>query len=380
MRGDHDAIVRAQHILTGEWVTQDLPINGLQYDLARLSGPPSITGSVNLADTEMQALELEPWGTWLHVEMDGQIHASGILLPWTANEEGIADLECIGFSGYPHNLNVLYAEYAGIQVDPLDVVREIWDQIAEIQDLGITVDATVSPIKIGTPASLVDFNTAAGERVTFTAGPVMLNWWTAHNYGRKLDELAKETPFDYSERVRWNSTRSAVEHHLLLGYPRLGTARTDLTFVEGENIVEWVPTEEDDELYASDVLVTGAGEGLLMVRGYASNRIGKRIRRTAIISDASIKTKAGAEARARDELARRQALISVETITVDAKHPNAPIGKMQAGDDVPIRVDMPYTGEQTVMHRILNISYKPDQEQAILTLRPSSTFNYGRIN
>lgn len=368
--------VIAQSIRTGEFLDWDFPVSGVQIK-ETLSGPSIITGRL---EPEMPDLVkgTDAWSTWLHVEQDGQIRASGIIQPSSLNEETLA-VECEGVAGYPHGIPFL-GDYKGIQVDPLNVTRMIWQHVQSYPDgnLGVTLDATTSPVRIGTEEEEVDFETGAGERVQFTAGPYKLNWWSNQDCGTEINSLAAETPFDYAERVSWSADKTAVNHHIRLGYPRLGARRENLRFAQGENIVSYIPLVEMDDAYASSVIVLGAGEGRKMVRATAGTSSPHRVRRVVTVVDKSITSTARAQTRAREELRRRQALLSMRQITVDARHENAKLGTYSVGDDILIIGEFPYLGEMRTWHRITSYTWSPDADAVTLELAPSNSFSYGR--
>ena len=126
-----------------------------------------------------------------------------------------------------------------------------------------------------------------------------------------------------------------------MGYPRLGVQKPDLLFNE-ENILEVVPIQEDEDSYASAVLVVGAGEGADTVRGYAAQAFGDRVRKEVVITDKTITTAERANARALTELSiRRGRAFEISEIVINAYHTNAPIGSYRVGDDIRIQVDIP---------------------------------------
>jgi hypothetical protein len=375
---DLETKFHVQRIIDGTWLTHDLPLTNSEVVLSQLSGPTGVTGELDLNQAEVAVLGMEPWGDWVHVEQAGRIRTSCVLMPWSPEANGIASVNCVGFSSYPHEVHYS-GIYNGIQVDPLDVVRHIWGHVETYQPLGVTIDPTTSPIRIGTPAEQVDFDTGDGRHVSFTAGPVQLNWWTAHNCGSKIEQLAKDTPFDFSEEAEWNSTRTDVLRRIKLGYPRLGRQQTGLRFEEDENVTSIIFLAEDEDRYASEVIFTGAGEGRTITRGVDDRPLGRRIRRSVLLSDQSLSTNESATTAARSERSRRQALVGASVVEIDARHPNAPIGSFAAGDDIQLKANYPGDVESSIWHRIVKVSYRPDTEVAVLDVRRSDMFDYGRL-
>ena len=365
-----------QSILTGEFLTWDLPLADVTITY-ELSGPTSITGSLRPEDPEVRALlaaGMEPWACWLHVETDGLIRASGILQPYQINDETYG-VEVAGPSAYPQGLPFL-GELSAIATDPADIVRAIWAHVQSYPDgrLGVKVLGS-TPVRIGEEEPEEDVEYPEGER---PAGPYKLSWWEGTDCGGEIDSLASSTPFDYVEHCEWLPDRSGVRHWIELHYPRAGARKDNLRFATGENIIgNPIPAEETDDLYASQVVVFGKGEGRDTIRGYAGRRLGSRLRRVAVVQDATIATNHRADARAGADLERRQGLIDITDIEVDARHDNARFGTYAVGDDIPIDVEIPWLGRLRQFERVISITYSPDQESVRLQLRRAEAFRYG---
>jgi hypothetical protein len=211
------------------------------------------------------------------------------------------------------------------------------------------------------------------------AKPYEIAWWNQIDVGREIENLAKQTPFDFAEVPRWADDRLEVDQHITIGFPRLGTKRFDLRFAEDENLFAAVLLRETPNFYASQVIVRGAGEGRAAIRGqYGGNHSG-RVRRVASLTDQTITTRKRAEALAQEELYRRLAAYTISEITIDATHDNAPLGSYTLGDDILVQANLPYYGEVQLWHRILAITWVPDRDEVRLSLRRSEQFNYGRV-
>lgn len=358
--------VIAQSIISGEILNWDVPLSDIAVTYT-LSGPTEISGVFAPELPQLNITAFDAWATWLHLEQDGLIRASGILKPVSLSGAEIA-VSCIGASGYAHGIPYL-GELDKVNVDPLWIVRTIWEHVQSYPDgnLGISVDSTTSPIRIGDPVVDPDFG---------LTGPYKLNWWDHRDCGEEIDNLAKQTPFDYADVATWNSTKTDVLHRVALGYPRLGRRQTNLRFAQGENIIEAIPLAESEDMYASSVIVTGSGEGRIMVRGTASER-GSRIRRVAVHSDKNIDKFDRARSVALQELRRRKARTSMEEITVDASHPNARLGTFGVGDDIAVTGEFPWVGRLSIWHRITAYTWSPDRDTVVLKLKPSESFRYG---
>lgn len=374
--------VIAQRILTREIVDWDLPVSD-DFEFGRtLTGPSIMKGSFKPEIISVQELGLDPYAYFFHVEIDNQIRGTGILLP-PEFDDSTLNFECEGFSAAPH-YSMYESEFSGIDLDPLNVVREIWNHVqsrAESQ-YGVVVSSDTSTVKLGDPATTETDDTTDPPTVReIEAKPYTINWWDNKNCGAEIDSLASETPFDYLEMAKWNTTKTNVDLSIKLGFPRVGIQRTELLFVdgEGENILGMVPVQEDPDHYASAVFVIGAGEGRAAIRGYAGERLANRVRRTFTVTDKSITTVARANAKAREQLLIRKNMnFDISEITIKAHHDNAPLGSYDAGDDILVRVYVPWLlNETSAWYRILAWSYQPSRDLVRLTLARSDSFTYG---
>jgi hypothetical protein len=145
--------VMAQTIISKTWVHRELPVADLKISY-RLSGPNMITGTIDPENRELSELlvALPPWGTWIHVEEGGDVCASGILLPGQTEADGSMTVTAAGVSSYAGRIPFVGPSYAGVNVDPIDVVRKLWEHIQGFPrgDLGVTV-AGASGVLIGLP-------------------------------------------------------------------------------------------------------------------------------------------------------------------------------------------------------------------------------------
>jgi len=135
---------------------------------------------------------------------------------------------------------------------------------------------------------------------------------------------------------------------------------------------------EQPGTYASQIVVRGAGEGRDGVRGYAGTRSPRRLRRVTVVTDKAVMTSGRADARAADELRRRQSVLTVGEIVVHDWHPNAPIGSFQVGDDIVIQAPISYLGDVKLIHRVTAYTWAPEAGIVTLTLARSDDFYYGR--
>lgn len=327
-----------------------------------VSGDDAITGTISpglkkYLDDHGKPL-FKRWSTAMYAESDGVIRAGGIMTGGTFNgSEG--SLVFTGFTGYLRELPYTGSGYAGIQVDPADVVDVIWAH-AQSQpggNIGVHVPDWKTGIKIGTKLEQVEFDTQSGP-VSFESGPVKLNWYSTFDLGGKIDELANENSFDYRERHYWKSD-GAIGHIVEYQHPKIGRVRDDLKFTFGVNIHEPPPITQSGEDFATGVLVLGAGEGASGIKSLHEppRKPGDPLRRIATVQDDTIKSRKNADSRAKAEVQWRKEIDDItEFIVVD--HTDAPLGAAEPGDTIYVsgRTDW---GPVGMWVRILAIGYEP---------------------
>lgn len=352
---------------TETFLSNDVPLLGAQLR-EDLSGPGGITGTITPEIARLRSSAGEPlfmpWSTAVYAEKDGNIRAGAILADMEETGPDLS-LDCVGFTGYLQG-QPYTGDISRVQVDPLEMARHLWahQQGKRGGNLGLVMDSTTSPVRVGTPARDVNFTTGAGEEVSFQAGPYTLQWWKDHDMGKAFDDLATETPFDYLVAHTW--TGETISHRLRLGYPTIGRRRHDLRFQVGENIFAFPPILYDGDDYASDVVVLGAGEGRTMIRGEGSKPTG-RLRRTAVVTDKTLRSKQSANSAAARELAARLGNEDIDTLTA-LDHPHAPVGSYAPGDEILIRSRGGWTTDVELWVRVLAIVIEPEKNHATLTV------------
>lgn len=352
----------------GEFLDYDVPLTGATITSV-LSGPNRLAGSISPEVARLQdssgRLIFEEWGTALYAEESGQIRGAGILTHATPSGPSVA-LDCVGWTGYAAGMPYTGAWF-GVEVDPLDVVREAWRhlQTQARGNIGLQVSAAKTGIKIGVTLAQVQFDTQAGP-MKFESGPVKLAWYLTTDLGGEIDTLAKATPFDYAERHAWRDD-DTIEHHLEFGYPSIGRRRDDLRFQLGENISVIPSQTSTGESFANEVLALGAGEGRDMIRGGAIRMADVRLRRVAVVTDKQRRSIVSANAYASEQLGLRLGLGSIESITV-REHPNAALGSWREGDQILIAGDAGWGGFQMWV-RILSTTITPESgDVAVITV------------
>ncbi|SCL32988.1 hypothetical protein GA0070616_4606 [Micromonospora nigra] len=145
----------AQRALTGEWLDWDIPLSRDELTWA-LSGPGSLRGTVTPDVGRLRGPDgrplLDEWGTLLYAEADGEIRWGGIVVRSEFNGAAWA-VEASGFTSYPAGLP-FGGNISAVGIDPADAFRAIWSYVQTNEDgnLGLVIDPTTTPVRLGKPA------------------------------------------------------------------------------------------------------------------------------------------------------------------------------------------------------------------------------------
>lgn len=257
-------------------------------------------------------------------------------------------------------------------------VRAVNDQNGTVNLLQQRVDAAVKLVAAAKSAKdkANDAKSAAAEREREDGGAWTLFYWEATDLGRKIDELATETPLDWYERHYWSGDEPRTE--VVVKYPRAGrrlSESTDPTFEQGVNIAVRIEPDDDGDEFANAIVGIGAGEGSRSIRRTVSKRDG-RLRKSRVFTDKSEKRKDRLERRAGVELTAHQLGADLKTIVV-LDHPNSPRGSYSLGDDIRVFGTLPHFGKYDQWHRIIGITEKRDGTSE-LELALAESFTYGK--
>lgn len=338
----------------------DLELRGVRITRA-LSGHGAIEGQVDVVVPRLVndgRPVFEEWSTALYAERDGrQIIGAGILGEGGVSREGPRlSLHALGWTSYLDGLH-FGGDRTWTEVDPADLVRYAWQYVQgkDGGNIGLTVDQTTTPVRFGTPPTDEDED----------GDPVKWNLWSTHDLGAEVDRLIQTTPMAYRTTHAYRAD-GTIRHHLELGYPTLGRRRPDLRFVVGENV--YLDPAVTGAPWASEVIVLGAGEGRQMKRAVATRPRGGRLRRSTVVVDKTLASKAACEREAAAELAWRSGGDDAHTIEV-RDHPNAPLGSWSPGDEVLVQGDgESWAGGLRQWFRILADEINPETDTATLTV------------
>lgn len=348
----------------------DLPLSGVSVT-DTLSGAQAISANIVPEEASLRGPDgepiFDPWSTAIYAEKDGQIRGGAILDEMLVKDSGASlGLQCVGFAGYPKGMPYT-GEYSKIDLDPIDAFREVWRHLqAQTRgNLGVIVDAKAkSPVRLGTkPAKNVKFDTKAGENVSFVAdGPYVLAWYKTTDLYTEVQNLARDTPFEYREVHSWGSDDKII-HRIEIAAPTLGRRRDDLRFMVGENVFE-PPDVLFPGDYASEVLVLGAGEGAKTKHATVARSSETRIRRAIAIDVKDANTDAKARSAADLELKARFGRPEIDSLVV-VDHPHAKLGSFSIGDEIFIQYPDGWQGDLGLWVRITSLTIRPDSPSVV---------------
>jgi hypothetical protein len=353
-----------QHAVSGDVLAWDLPLSDVEFG-PELSGPGSMTATLEPHLAHLVPAQADPGTTKLFVERDGRLMWGGLV--WRAEPVGGKyPIEAAGFSSYLGSRHDLHGNLNGrgpyTYADPCKVIRDVWAYCQEQPDgdLGVSVDATTSTATLGTPAE-----------------PYSPAWWEAPTLDSIItDAVAVDGAPQWTEQVAWSNGKPTAR--IQVGWPRLGTRRTDITFTTGVNISESAPVLYDGDSYAQVVVALGTGEGRARQRATDAARDG-RLRLEKVLDLPSVKGTDRLAALARTGRIAAQVRGEVQQIVV-RDHPAAPFGSVQIGDDVRVSIHDQWT-DWDGWCRITAWSLSPAQsdqaEQMTLTLKRADSFTYG---
>lgn len=360
----------AQRILTGDWLDTDLPYE--QCSTRReLSGPGLVQATVPaelaIGDAGDGLPVLAEWATALYVAArDGSIRGGGIVT--SAPPEGqTVKVQAPGFSYYPNGQPYFPSFTPSGFEDPLTMFRRYWNyvQSATNSDLGVVVDSASTWLKLGSSGG----------------GPYRVRAQEYPDIGTELNNIAQAARTDWVEEHQFSlTTPGKVDHRIRLGFPRCGVRRYDLRFVSGENVISFNEPQADGERYANDLLLRGRGGGSAQARARLAVRNDGRLRRSLIVDDPSL-TKGRIAGAARRELARRSLDRTVDSLTIIADHPHAPVTSISLGDDITFAYDSVRFGPGEVSLRVTAIEEdSTNPGRAVLTTMRSDYFDYFPAN
>lgn len=311
---------------TGEVLHWNLPLSEVEFG-PEISGPGSFRGTLSPTFARSLSDMLDAGNAVLLAERNARLAWGGVI--WRAEPEGSKlPIEASGFTSYLHRRHDLHGDLDGrgpyIEADPCDVIRDVW-AYAQTQpdgDLHVVLDDTKSKAKTGTAKD-----------------PYTTPRWDMRTLGEVVDEMAEiDDGLEWSETVSWRGRRA--ERRIILGAPKLGRRREDMTFTTGANVIGEPHVIKDADEYAQWVIGLGAGEGKkrkIVIDGVRNGRL-----RLESKLETSEKDETKLKHRTRRERLARQILPTLTELEI-VDHPAAPIESLRIGDDVRIRLYEPHT-------------------------------------
>ncbi len=288
-------------------------------------------------------------------------------LIWRAEPIGGAyPIEAAGFTSYLERRHDSHGNLNGrgpyTYGDPCKLLRDVWAYCQEQPDgdLGVVVDDTTSKAKIGTPEE-----------------PYASTWWETRTLADLVvDAVDADGGPEWTEQVDWGA--GLPQRRFRIGWPRLGTRRTDVSFTTGVNIASAQPVTYDGDTYAQVVIALGSGEGRSRRRAIDAVRDG-RLRLEEVLDLPAVKGEDQLAAKARTKRIARQIRGDVQQVDI-IDHPSARFGSFAVGDDVRVQVHdewTDYDGWARVTGWTLTPAQGNQQELMTVSLARADSFTYG---
>jgi hypothetical protein len=284
----------------------------------------------------------------------------------TKNAAKIADAQ--------RDLNAANAAQADAQaaLNQTDLVIRTRNNTIKSQQADVDAQSKVVDIRQASKDKAQDAKSAADDKARDDGGAYKILWPDNPDCGNEINTLTETTPFDWTEESHVNGDDTS--HVITLHYPRAGRHRTDLRFVQGENIMARAEPKDLSDDFANEWIGIGAGEGSGSIHRTAAVRDG-HVRRPKVLSQKDITSNSIMDRKLAARLKASRNVIVIPSIVV-RDHPNARIASWDVGDDIDVQVNVQFLGKLNIRHRI--VSWSPlDDTTARLTLQRSDSFLYG---
>lgn len=346
----------------------ELPLSDPRVTLT-LSAAPMIEASII---PEVLALKgddgrpvLQPWSTAIFAEEGGVIRAGGILTDLDMEDEKLG-LVVKGFMCYPDGQGWVDDPGVFYETDPATIFRYAWTKLQSHPgaNLDLQVDSITTGMKVGKRAA---GDASAGGT---SDDPFVLARYHTTDLGQDLQTLLSSGNIEVFERHTWDG--EAIAHRLELTYPRRGH-RVDYRFVIGENILQVPNVKPNADMYASAVLVIGAGDGPAAITQYAENATPNRLRRVKALSRKDLSTAALALSYASQQLKLRSTIHDDVDDLIVRDTTYAPVASLEPGDEITVTGDAGWAGREFQQsYRVLQIEYAPESTSAaVLKVSPT---------
>lgn len=165
-----------------------------------------------------------------------------------------------------------------------------------------------------------------------------------------LADLCDVSGMEWTTATKY--TDGPPELTINIHYPAAGTAREDLVFEQGVNIVNELQLVRNGEEYANAANGIGSGEGEAAVRASIASAT-DRMRRVTVVEDKSLKTEEQLLAAMRKELSAKTGepfVAEIDVVDTDM----APMFSWNLGDIITVSGNVPHYGRYAKPHRIIS--------------------------
>lgn len=359
----------------------DLPMADVEVTRV-LSGPDEFRATVSPRFASLIGEDglpvFVPWATTIYAECDGVIRSGCIVTDTEQVDQATLNIDGVGFSGYLQDLPFT-GQFTAYEVDPMDMARWIWThaQSGTNGNIGLIIDTadTGGKRKIGIRGKEAFrgrpvIKDAQGNVVLPAAPatpaiqdePFTLSWYETQDLSREFNDLATVTPFDYAEHHYWDGDR--IEHFLEMSYPKRGARKPLLRFVVGENVMRAPTIKMPGVLFASDVMVLGAGEGNKTLKSYEVDHSQGRLRRVSTLIDKGIGRMDTARNLARSRLSKLQGGLDIDELIVQ-NGPGAPFGSYDVGDEILVQGTEGWYGDAQAWLRVIEMTMRPGSDDSV---------------
>lgn len=344
---------------TDTLLTADLPLGNARI-VQTLNSAPMIDADIS---PEIMSLKgddgrpiLEEWSTGIFAEQNGVIRAGGILTT-TVLKNDVLELTVDGYMAYPDKQGWVDAPALFYEADPAAIYRFAWRELQKHPrgNLGVVVDDLVTPARLGRRAK-GDPN-AGGT----SDEPIVFAQYHTTDLGKDLNDILSAGSVEIAEIHRWDGGQ--IVHQMALSYPRRGS-RSPYRFVIGENVIEVPRVQPNADMYASSVVVVGAGEGPAAITGVAHSSRTDRLRRVTALSRQDLANSTLVSNYAAEQLRRREIIHDDVDEFIIRDTPHAPVGGVSPGDEIQVMGPSGWAGTLDQAYRVLSIEHTPDSTSA----------------
>ena len=340
-----------QRARSNVWLDRDAQLLDVNLTWA-LSGPGDLTSILDARVAKQFGIDdrfvYDEWSSYIFAEKDNVLQWGGIIDQSEDIGNGRRSIHARSFSGYAKGVKYTSDLTRYYAIDAFDLIRLLYDtmQADPMQDIGMILSSNLAGQIVGSEdpgdapvrapgESDEDFEARMTEYATRINEPYELAWYNTPDFGEEVDKIMAQIDGDYVERHEWNGLRDEVFHYLDLSWPTAGARRTDLRFVEGENVsTPPAPGNEADE-FGNHVIALGAGEERHMLREEAQIDDGK-LKRHIIAPAKDLYSPSALQSLARATLFVAQNTTQYDTLEV-YEHPNAPLGSWSLGDEIKLQ-------------------------------------------